>query len=92
MLVPLTKGKFAVIDTADADIVRPYTWCVTGSDPLFYAIASMRGEDGKARMVLMHRLLMGDPPEEVEFGPQFLRLERCCAGSPIIGGNLLNGD
>lgn len=57
MLVPLTKGKFAVIDTADAALVSQHRWFAMQVDRLWYAVTTDRnGHVG----VLLHRLLLPD--------------------------------
>ena len=56
VLIPLTKGKYAKIDSQDFELVGKYKWyCSNG-----YA-ATKRGEDGKTKYILMHRLIMGEP-------------------------------
>jgi hypothetical protein len=54
--VPLTKGKFAIVDAADYERVSRYKWCVSGSGNRLYAVRSDRG-----RHVSMHRLLTNAP-------------------------------
>lgn len=55
--VPLTKGKFALIDEADASTVCQFLWSCHHTG---YAY---RGEykDGKTKMVMLHRFLMDFP-------------------------------
>lgn len=54
--IPLTKGKYALVDDGDYDWLNEYKWCFSG----FYA---KRGVwDGQTvHNVLMHRLIMKPP-------------------------------
>jgi hypothetical protein len=54
--VPLTKGKFAIVDAADYERVSRYKWCASGSGDRWYAVRNDRG-----RHVSMHRFLIGAP-------------------------------
>lgn len=54
-IVPLTKGKFALIDRADGDRVSKYPWHAGLHDKVWYA-KGPRGKDGK-RMYL-HRFIV----------------------------------
>ncbi len=59
--VPLTRGMFARVDAADFADVSRWNWCamkVKGGR--YYAVRST------SSTVLMHRHLMGDPPEDVD--------------------------
>lgn len=64
--VPLTKGYTAVIDAADVALIDKWNWCALvqkrkdGSAPLVYAKRDVYLGNGKARPVLMHRLIFGD--------------------------------
>jgi hypothetical protein len=66
MLVPLSQGKFALIDSADADLVSPYCWSAMKVKNLWYAIASIKNEAGDAKMVLMHRHLLGGDSAHID--------------------------
>jgi hypothetical protein len=63
MIIPLTQGKFAIVDDEDFEIVSQYKWCAErSSDGLrYYAV---RNEGGK--LVRMHRLIMGFPKGNVD--------------------------
>jgi hypothetical protein len=54
VLVPLTQGKFAVIDAEDAKRVLAFNWTAFYSDGVWYAA---RNDDGSS--VLMHRFVLG---------------------------------
>lgn len=62
MLVPLTQGQVAVIDAADADAVRPYLWQARRDGETWYAITSVTVGYQRRETVLMHRLILGNPP------------------------------
>ncbi len=62
MRIPLTRGLWAVIDTEDVGLVRPYAWqaCPTPTGrPLAMA---KRVVNGVAVNVAMHRLIIDAPP------------------------------
>lgn len=52
ILIPLTRGKFAEIDAADASLVTDTLWSATHIGRRWYAIGRINGEQ-----VLMHRLI-----------------------------------
>lgn len=61
LLVPLSRGLFAAIDRADADIVGRYNWCALKAKNTWYAVRKRpRGEEGTTHE-LMHQAIM--PPE-----------------------------
>ena len=55
--IPLTQGKFALVDPEDFEELSKYKWCVSRSKHTSYAVR--RGKDGKS--VLMHRVIMKTP-------------------------------
>lgn len=59
--IPLTKGKVAIVDEADAEMVSRYRWCYLN---VGYAARHER-IDGKDRMILMHRFLLGASSEQL---------------------------
>ena len=57
--VPLTQGKFAIIDYADRDRVLAFKWRL-GTDG--YAIRTRRVGDGPGpHLIQMHRVVLGTP-------------------------------
>ena len=58
VLVPLTQGKFAVIDAADSALVLERNWYAVKSKRTWYAEASSGG-----RHLTMHGLILGDVDE-----------------------------
>src|ERR1017187_6539686 len=56
--IPLTQGKFALIDDRDYWLVRQFTWCAQKTGRNWYARASV----SHTQCISMHRLLAGFPP------------------------------
>ena len=55
--IPLTRGKFAIVDTADYEWLSQYKWLATGNEKRgFYA-----GRRVGAKLLLMHREIMQPP-------------------------------
>jgi hypothetical protein len=55
-LIPLTQGKFAIVDAEDYDRLSKYKWCAAKDGETFYA---QRGSNGTT--ILMHREIMHAP-------------------------------
>jgi hypothetical protein len=53
-LIPLTQGKFAIVDADDYDWLNRYKWCVAKKRHIFYAARRTNGEK-----ISMHRVIMG---------------------------------
>lgn len=64
-LIPLTQGKFAIVDEDDYDFLTQWKWSLSGryARTVFYP----KDINGKlARIeVLMHKILMGDIPGKI---------------------------
>lgn len=56
MLVPLTRGYFAIIDAADAGLVARHLWCAVPGGKGWYARTSV-WKDGKQVALFLHQLL-----------------------------------
>lgn len=56
--VPLTQGKVALIDAADADDILQYKWCYTGR----YAARALPRNRKPKKHISMHQQLMKPPP------------------------------
>lgn len=55
--IPLTRGKFAIVDAADEEALSRYSWSAIENPPgSWYARAEIAG-----RTVYLHRFLMGEP-------------------------------
>jgi len=65
--IKLSQGLFAVVDEQDYQQLNQYNWSATrmGTKDNFYAVRSIR-ENGRKHSVLMHRLILGFPPSEVD--------------------------
>jgi hypothetical protein len=69
VIIPLTRGKFALIDDEDATLVGQYRWCANPSkspdgEIKWYAIAGVTDDDGRHAMISMHRLIMNARPDQ----------------------------
>lgn len=61
--IPLTKGRFALIDEQDYELVSQYPWQANdtrGVHKTIYAHARIYS-NGMSRAISMHRLIMGEP-------------------------------
>lgn len=63
MLVPLTRGKFALIDARDAELIGEYRWYAMRTKKLWYAITS---RSSYTPMVLMHRMIRDDIAGDID--------------------------
>jgi hypothetical protein len=54
-LIPLTQGKFAIVDAEDYDWLVQYKWHCQRADNRFYAV---RRQHGKEARIPMHRQIM----------------------------------
>ena len=52
--IPLTQGKFAIVDDEDYELVSKYKWCIDGEG---YAVATVNG-----KQMRMHRLILDAQP------------------------------
>jgi hypothetical protein len=69
MCIPLSQGKYAIIDASDYELVAGYAWHLNMArpdDPLCprYAATTITLESGKRQCVKMHRLIMGAQPRQ----------------------------
>ena len=54
--IPLTQGKVALVDNSNYDWLNQWKWCAHWERGRWYAVRAMpRDEDGKQRMIRMHR-------------------------------------
>jgi len=62
--IPLTKGKYAIVDPDDYWRLRQYKWQAVenNSARTFYASRWLRRDDEKSLSTLMHRQIMNVPP------------------------------
>lgn len=54
--IPLTKGKYAIVDAADYERVARHKWCASGSGRRMYAYCHING-----KTVALHRFLTNAP-------------------------------
>lgn len=72
--VALTQGKFALVDEVDFADVSRWNWCAVqkrSKTNNFYSWYAFRGRtpdeaNGRTTPVLLHRYLLGEPPEDVD--------------------------
>ena len=57
--IPLTQGKFALVDEADARFIINKKWYAARSRYTYYAYRGTRTEAGGRATMLMHRLILG---------------------------------
>lgn len=57
--IPLTRGKFAIVDDADHEWLSQYQWCALRNKHHWYAITSQPGNNKKK--IYMHRLILNAP-------------------------------
>lgn len=65
VMIPLTRGLFAVVDAADAPGLLRFKWQATASGTTHYARRAVPQPGGPARYLQMHRQIM-DVPESME--------------------------
>ena len=59
--IPLTKGRFALVDADDYDFLMQWKWCVGGGPWVFYARRFQSLPDGKQGNIFMHRVILETP-------------------------------
>lgn len=66
-LVPLTKGKFAMVDDEDFDRVNQFKWQHAKARPntVEYAVRTVN-VDGKRKTQMMHRFILGHTTESTD--------------------------
>jgi hypothetical protein len=57
------RGQVVVFDDSDRPLFDAHKWWVTDRG---YVLTKIRGEDGKRRSIGLHRLLLGDPKEDID--------------------------
>lgn len=65
LVIALTRGKTALIDDADYDLISQYRWSAKPGPWGWYAMAGIR-RDGKNTTLYMHRLILGNPASHVD--------------------------
>ncbi len=59
--IPLTQGKFALVDSEDFEWLSQYKWCARKGRNTWYAYTNL-SRNPKQRRLHMHRLIMGLQP------------------------------
>ena len=57
--IPLTQGKFAIVDDAKYKKLNKYKWCALKGRNTWYAVRNIIKPDGKRRTISMHREILG---------------------------------
>jgi hypothetical protein len=61
--IPLTQGKYAIVDPGDYDRLRKYKWHAQKSVYTFYAVHSLtNGKNAPRKNLQMHNLVIDVPP------------------------------
>jgi hypothetical protein len=60
--IPLTKGKFAIVDPDDYEHLSKYRWSARKMCNVFYALRKTVSKDGRRTEILMHRCIIKPPP------------------------------
>jgi len=59
--IPLTRGKYAIVDPEDFDRLNKYEWYVYPGHKTFYAARSYRKKDGRRGRLPMHSQIIKVP-------------------------------
>lgn len=59
--IPLGKGRVALVDPDDYDMLIDYGWHCAGSKNHLYAATQVQLPDGKEKSIQMHRMIMNTP-------------------------------
>lgn len=57
--IPLSQGKFALVDDEDFEFLNQWKWSAHKDYNTFYATRNERQENGKYKMISMHRQILG---------------------------------
>lgn len=57
--IPLTKGRFAIVDDEDFDFLNKRKWLAVNGTNAIYAGRNQWMNDGKMKTILMHRVILG---------------------------------
>lgn len=68
MKIPLSNGEFATIDPEDYTLIAGYNWRVHKSkrSRVRYVVADTPMMEGRKFTIMMHRLILCDPPYRVD--------------------------
>jgi len=63
--IPLTQGKFAIVDAEDYERIAGYKWFAARFERGFYALRTGKDNKGRQRNVRMHREILGEPKGKI---------------------------
>jgi hypothetical protein len=63
--IPLTQGKFAIVDPEDYDRLSRYKWFAMRSRRGFYAIRMVTTKNGRRKKIRMHRQILNAPADKL---------------------------
>jgi len=63
--IPLTRGKFALVDDSDFNFLAQFKWCAykNAKSGVWYALRNIRRPNGKWRTIFMHQVLLPGVPQ-----------------------------
>lgn len=59
--IPLTQGRFALVDDADYPQLSKFNWCLSSSTQPAYALRGIGAGGRKKKMIYMHRVVAEAP-------------------------------
>jgi len=62
--IPLTQGKFALVDNQDFTKLSRYKWCAARRRGTFYAERYIRVSDTEKILISMHRVVLNPAPNK----------------------------
>ena len=63
--IPLTQGKYAIVDPEDYERIAKYKWFAIRFERGYYAVRTAKDSKGRQRNVRMHREIMGEPKGKI---------------------------
>jgi hypothetical protein len=59
--IPLTQGKYAIVDDEDFEWLNKWKWCALINKYTWYACRWIQIEKNRGKIIFMHRLIMNTP-------------------------------
>ena len=63
--IPLTQGKYAIVDPEDYERLAGYKWFAVRYERGYYAQRAAKDSKGRQRNVRMHRVILGEPKGKI---------------------------
>lgn len=63
--IPLTQGKFALVDDEDFDYLNQWKWFAIKNKHTFYAVRHDNKPESKRKLIRMHRFILGETCQEI---------------------------